>query len=116
MNSHFNASRRCLTFLTDFGTTDTVPLWMPSFREGEPDRILGFRYVVNQDFPNLVASAKSMAFGDWSKYVVRMVQDFSLIRLNERYADELAVGFVAYARVDGKLLNRSAIKVMTQKP
>jgi HK97 family phage major capsid protein len=42
------------------------------------------------------------------------VQDFSLIRLNERYADELAVGFVAYARVDGKLLNNQAIKLLVQ--
>lgn len=99
----------------DFGTTDTVPLWMPSFREGEPDRVLGFGYVVNQDFPTIAASAKTIAFGDWSKYIVRMVQDFSLIRLNERYADELATGFVAYARVDGKLLNSSAIKLLVQK-
>lgn len=98
----------------DFGTTDTVPLWMPSFREGEPDRVLGFRYVVNQDFPSIATTNKTVAFGDWSRYVVRMVQDFSLIRLNERYADELAVGFVAYARVDGKLLNRNAIKLLVQ--
>ena len=98
----------------DFGTTDTVPLWMPSFREGEPDRVLGFRYVVNQDFPSIATGQKTAAFGDWSKYVVRLVQDFSLIRLNERYADELAVGFVAYARVDGKLLNRNAIKLLVQ--
>jgi HK97 family phage major capsid protein len=98
----------------DFGTTDTVPLWMPSFREGEPDRVLGFRYVVNQDFPSIAATRKTVAFGDWSKYVVRLVQDFSLIRLNERYADELAVGFVAYARVDGKLLNNQAIKLLVQ--
>lgn len=98
----------------DFGTTDTVPLWMPSFREGEPDRVLGFRYVVNQDFPSIASGRKTAAFGDWSKYVVRLVQDFSLIRLNERYADELAVGFVAYARVDGKLLNNQAIKLLVQ--
>lgn len=98
----------------DFGTTDTVPLWMPSFREGEPDRVLGFRYVVNQDFPSIATTRKTIAFGDFSKYVVRLVQDFSLIRLNERYADELAVGFVAYARVDGKLLNNQAIKLLVQ--
>lgn len=98
----------------DFGTTDTVPLWMPSFREGEPDRLLGFRYVVNQDFPSIATTRKTVAFGDWSKYVVRFVQDFSLIRLNERYADELAVGFVAYARVDGKLLNNQTIKLLVQ--
>jgi HK97 family phage major capsid protein len=99
----------------DFGTTDTVPLWMPSFRVGEPDRILGFGYVVNQDFPTIAASAKTIAFGDWSKYIVRLVQDFSLIRLDERYADELSTGFVAFARVDGKLLNSSAIKLLVQK-
>jgi HK97 family phage major capsid protein len=76
---------------------------------------LGFGYVVNQDFPTIAASAKTIAFGDWSKYIVRLVQDFSLIRLDERYADELSTGFVAYARVDGKLLNSSAIKLLVQK-
>lgn len=98
----------------DFGTTDTTPLWLPSFREGEPDRILGKPYWVNDDFPTIATGRKTVAFGDFNKYVLRMVKDFSLIRLDERFATELATGWVAWARVDGKLLNNSAVKVLVQ--
>lgn len=96
----------------DFGTTDTVPIWQPAFREGEPDRVLGYPYVINQDFASLTASAKIAAFGDWSKYVIRNVQTFQMVRLNERFADQLSTGFLGWLRTDGKLLQSAAIKVM----
>jgi HK97 family phage major capsid protein len=100
----------------DFGTTDDEPIWQPSYREGEPDRILGYRYVINQDFPTaVVQSAKIAAFGDWSKYVVRQVQDFQLLRLNERFADQLSTGFLGWLRIDGKLLQSAAIKLLQAK-
>jgi HK97 family phage major capsid protein len=100
----------------DFGTTDDEPIWQPSYREGEPDRILGYRYVINQDFPStIVQSNKIAAFGDWSKYVVRQVQDFQLLRLNERFADQLSTGFLGWLRIDGKLLQSAAIKLLQAK-
>lgn len=98
----------------DFGQTDTVPFWMPSFREGEPDTILGRPYTINQDFPSIATGAKSVAYGDFNKYVIRLVRDFNVVRLDERYADLLATGFLAWARVDAKLLNANAIKLLVQ--
>lgn len=99
----------------DFGTTDTVPLWQPSFREGMPDTILGKPYWINQDMPSALATGqKTVAFGDFSKYVVRNVRSLSIVRLDERYADSLATGFVAWSRVDGLLINQSAIKLLVQ--
>jgi HK97 family phage major capsid protein len=101
----------------DFGTTDDEPVWQPSYAAGVPDRILGYTYVINQDFPSTVAAGnKIAAFGDWSKYVIRQVQDFNLIRLNERFADQLSTGFLGYLRIDGKLLQSSAIKLLQAKP
>lgn len=96
----------------DFGTTDTTPLWQPSFQLGEPDRILGYRYFVNQSFPSITNAAKVAVFGDWSKYVVRQVRDFEMVRLNERFADQLSTGFLGWLRIDGKILNTSALKVL----
>jgi HK97 family phage major capsid protein len=96
----------------DFGTTDTVPIWQPSFREGDPDRVLGYRYVINQDFPSLAAGAKIAAFGDWNKYIIRNVQTFQMVRLNERFADQLSTGFLGWLRTDGKLLQSAAIKLL----
>lgn len=96
----------------DFGTTDTTPLWQPSFQVGEPDRILGYPYIINQSFPSIATGAKVVVFGDWSKYVVRQVQDFQMVRLNERFADQLSTGFLGWLRIDGKILNTSALKVL----
>jgi HK97 family phage major capsid protein len=95
------------------GTSDDRLLWQPGYVEGAPDRILGYRYVVNQDMADIGASAKSIAFGDWSKYIIRRVANMNLRRLDERFADELEIGFLAWARYDGKLLDAAALKVLT---
>jgi len=37
-----------------------------------------------------------------------------MVRLNERYMDELEVGFVSYARKDAKVLDSRAVKYLAQ--
>lgn len=81
------------------------PLWEPSLQADQPDLILGKQYVINDDMPAMAANAKSILFGDLSKYKVRRVKDIQLVRLNERYADALQTGFFAYCRFDGGLVN-----------
>ena len=80
-------------------------LWSPSIREGEPDLILGSPLVINQDIASIGASAKSILYGDFSKYIIRNIGNIILMRLNERYADYLQVGFIGFQRTDGKLIN-----------
>ena len=53
----------------------------------------------------MAANAKSILFGRLDKYKVRVVQDVRMLRLTERYADNLQVGFVAFLRCDGRLLD-----------
>jgi HK97 family phage major capsid protein len=85
------------------------PLWQAglnaTFANGAPDTINGYRYVINQDMPAMTTGLKSILFGDFSYYKVREVLDFTLLRLNERYADFLQVAFVAFLRSDGDLLD-----------
>jgi HK97 family phage major capsid protein len=81
------------------------PLWQPSVQVGEPDRIDRYRYVVNNDVADIASSAKSILFGDWSKYFIRDVGGVQLLRLSERYADYLQVGFIAFRRGDGLLVD-----------
>ena len=113
----FMFSDNILSYLKklDYGNTDTVPMWMPSFREGEPDRILGYPYVINQDFPTFAAGAKAIAFGDWQKYVIRQVKDVSVLRLDQTYADLMQTAFLGWLRTDGKLLQSAAIKLLKIK-
>lgn len=87
------------------GDTAGVPLWQPSLVAGQPDLIHGYPYVVNQSMATPAGSAKSILFGDFSKYIIRDVRQVELLRLNERYAEQHSVAFLAFARADGDLLD-----------
>ena len=63
----------------------------------------------------IAASAKTIAFGDFSYYWIADRQGRSFKRLNELYAANGQVGFLASQRVDGKLILSEAIKVLAQK-
>lgn len=45
-------------------------LWLPGTTTDQPDTILGYKYVINQDMPQMAANAKSVAFGDFSNYII----------------------------------------------
>lgn len=81
------------------------PLWVPGMASNEPSTILGYQYIINQDMAVPAANAKTILFGDFSKYYWRQVTGTTMQRLNERYADYLQVGFHAWARHGGRLIN-----------
>lgn len=86
-------------------------LWQPSLQAGEPDSIFGYGITANNDMPVMAASAKSVLFGDFFEgYVIRDVSDFQLLRLEERYADFLQVGFLGFQRGDGMPQDTAAYK------
>jgi len=81
-------------------------LWQPGMQAGVPDRLLGYRYVINQSMASTQAqSAKIILFGDFSKYKIRDVAGVRLVRLDELFAQTDQVGFVAFLRSDGQLLD-----------
>lgn len=86
------------------------PLWVPGVAVREPDTILGHRYVVNQDMAVMAANARSILFGDFSRFFVRDVQDVQIMRLTERYADFLQVGFTGFSRHDSILSDVTAVR------
>lgn len=95
------------------GSSDARSLWLPSFRDGEPDRVEGYRYWINQGMDSTIDTAsKIMLFGDFQYYVIRLVQELVTLRLNERYADNGLVGYIGYMRWDGECVNTAAIKHM----
>lgn len=98
------------------GDTSGVPLWSPSLTAGQPNSILGYRYTINQSMAVPGSSAKKVLFGDFSKYLVRDVRDFYVLRLDERFAELGQVAFLAFSRHDGDLLDAGTnpIKYMQQ--
>jgi len=93
-------------------STEGIPLWLPGVAAREPDTILGKPYTVNQDMPNYASGQKAIIFGDFSNYFIRDVRGASLLRLVERYAEYLQVGFLMYSRHDAGLAVPSAIKYL----
>lgn len=102
------AIRKAIRKLTD---SQNRPLWEPSIQAGVPDTLLGYPLRLNNYLPAPAASAKSLLFGDFRQaYVIRDVNDFALLRLTERYADFLQVGFIGFQRSDGTMQNTGAVK------
>lgn len=90
-------------------------IWQPSVSAGLPDTILNRPYVTSVYAPTIAAGAKAIAFGDYSYYWVADRQGRSLKRLNELFAMNGQVGFLASQRVDGKLILPEAVKTLTIK-
>lgn len=93
-----------LSYILKLTDSTNQPLWLPGNDGPIGDTILGKPYVVNQDVAD-GAAAKAILFGDISKYLIREVTDIQFLQLNERYADFHQVGFLAFLRADGDLLN-----------
>jgi len=89
------------------------PLWAAGIAQGAPDTLMGYPIIVNQDVAAMAASAKSVLFGDFSKYIIRDVLGVQLLRLDERYAEFHQVAFLAYSRHDGDLLNAGTNPIKT---
>lgn len=81
------------------------PLWLPGLAFKEPDTINGFGFQVNNDVAQMAANAKSILFGDFSNYWIRDVKSIQVVRFNEKFMDYGQVGFLAFSRADGKLVN-----------
>jgi HK97 family phage major capsid protein len=85
------------------------PLWLPvtqSVATNSQPTINDHPYIINNDVPVMAASANSVLFGDFTKYKFRRVGGgVTVLRLNERYADYLQQGIVAFLRADGNLLD-----------
>ncbi|MDP2381230.1 MAG: phage major capsid protein [Nitrospirota bacterium] len=84
--------------------SSNMPVWAP-MANGMPDTILGRPYIINQDMPAATTGLKSVLFGDFSNYHIRDAGNVILLRLEERYADALQVGFLAFLRSDGDLVD-----------
>jgi len=95
------------------------PIFVPGYEStvpgasgSAPNTLLGHEIIVNQDVAVMAAGAKSVAFGDFSKYLIRDALDVEMQRYTDSvYASKGQVGFQAWARAGGNLLDVGAVKL-----
>mgnify|MGYP004470389929 FL=1 len=85
-------------------------LWQPSLVAGEPDQIAGYKVRTSAYAPE-----NAISFGDYSYYNIDVRGARSFKTLNELFAGNGMVGFVAKERVDGLLLLPEAVQILNLK-
>lgn len=92
------------------------PIWADSYeagiKTGVPAQLLGRDVAINNDMASPAANAKSLGYGDYSKYMIRDVMQMTIYRFEDSaFAAKGQVGFLAFGRAGGNLLDGNAVKV-----
>ena len=89
--------------------TDTVgrPIWEPSAVLGSPDLLLGKPLVADPFMPQGVTGAKTICFGDFSQFFVRLVGGVRFERSDDFAFGSDLVTFRAILRGDGTLVDQT---------
>ena len=92
------------------GLFRTRDIWQPSYPSGEPDRVLGYEVHTFAYAPK-----DAISFGDYKYYNIGDRGARSFKQLNELFAGNDMIGYVAKERVDGKLILQEAVQIMKLK-
>ncbi|GJH05027.1 phage major capsid protein [Paraburkholderia terrae] len=109
-NARYMMNDLSLKVIRKIKDSQNRPIFVPGYEQGNPggapDRLLGREIVVSQEMPVMAANAKSIAFGDFSKYIIREVMDLTLFRMTDSaFTLNGQVGFVAFNRQGGNLID-----------
>lgn len=112
-NARFMMNDLSVAIVSKLKDTTGRPIWAPSVVVGAPDTLLGYPVAINDDVAVMAANAKSIAFGDFSKYTIRDVAGTTSIRRFDDSAFALSnqVGFCAWTRSGGNLLDTAAVRL-----
>ena len=114
-NAKFLMNDATISVLRKLKDGNGAYLWQPAIQAGQPDKLLGYDIFTSPYAPTLAADAVVIAFGDFSNYWIGDRAGRTLQRLNELYATNGQVGFVARERVDGKVILPEGIQLLKMK-
>jgi HK97 family phage major capsid protein len=93
-------------------TTEGQYIWQPSVIAGQPDTILGKPVLTDPNVASVGLSAKSVVFGDFSQYFVRLAGGIRFERSDEFAFGNDLVTFRCLMRADAALVDLTgAVKV-----
>ena len=112
-NARFMMNDLSVAVVSKLKDTTGRPIWVPAVIAGAPDTLLGYPVAINDDVAVMAANAKSIAFGDFSKYTIRDVSGTTVLRRFDDSAFALSnqVGFCGWTRSGGNLLDVNSVKV-----
>lgn len=91
-------------------TTEGMYVWQPSILAGQPDLLLSKPVHIDTNVADMAADAKSIVFGDFSRYFVRIAGGIRFERSDDfAFANDL-VTFRAIMRADGDLVDTAGVK------
>lgn len=96
------------------GTTGDY-MWQPGLTASQPNTLLGRPIAYSDYIPTITNAAKTLAFGDFSEYMIKDTKGMQMQVLDQLYAENGQVGFKGNERTDGKLLMPEAIQVLQMK-
>lgn len=82
----------------------------PDVRTGFGYELLGKPVMISDEMP-----ADTIVYGDWSAMYVNIHEDVNIRQLNEVYAAQHGVGFVAWAELDAKLVELDKFAKLVKK-
>lgn len=106
-NAKFILNDQTIATIRTFKDNNGAYMWQPALTHGEPDRLLGYEVHTSPFAP-----VDAIAFGDYSYYNIGDRGTRSFKQLNELFAGNGMIGFVAKERVDGKLILPEAVQIL----
>lgn len=82
----------------------------PDLRTGFGFMLLGKPVMISDEMPD-----NTIVYGDWSAMYVNIHEDINIRQLNEVYAAQHGVGFVAWAELDAKLVEQDKFTKLVKK-
>lgn len=110
-NGSFMLNGLTTAVLRKLKNSDGDYIWQQSLQLGEPDRLLGYGVVENDDMPDIAAGSLPIAFGDFKRgYLV--VDRMGVRMLRDPYTNKPFVQFYTTKRVGGGVIDSNALKLL----
>ena len=114
-NAKFLMNDATVALLRKLKDNNGAYLWQPSVQAGQPDKLLGYPLYTSPYAPIVESGALAVAFGDFKNYWIGDRAGRTVQRLNELYATNGQIGYVATERVDGKVILPEGIQLLQMK-
>ena len=92
-------------------------IWQSNQQVGQPDRLEGYEFTVNQDMSSTIAQGNTtLLFGALEHQKIRRVRDIRMYHLEERYRDYDQDAFLCFLREDSNMLTAGTppVKALVQ--